>query len=278
MIHLLPWCGAGLIFCLYKIFPTSFNVLFLINIWLFSMPHTFSTFTRSDRRETKKVFLTLGLIGLFLVSIMMISQLSGMVVLYSLYFYWQQFHYGKQNLGVGQWRSERRAGFIDKSFYLIIVAMSLLGLLSGEPQAFFGYVLFSPLKLDFSNGWIFFLMLLFTVGYVLYRPEQLKDAFGHTLIFSVAYLYCEHFALGWLILNVFHNLQYLKFMQSFERKLSYLLLPLVLTFVLYLLQFHVFKGLILFSLPLSLGLMLALNFTHYTLDGLIWKKVALQRT
>jgi hypothetical protein len=72
-------------------------------------------------------------------------------------------------------------------------------------------------------------------------------------------------------MNVFHNLQYLKFMKSYEEKLSFLRVPLVLTLLLYILQFHVFKGLIFLSLPLGLSLMLALNFTHYTLDGLIWK-------
>ena len=208
----------------------------------------------------------------FLISVMMISQFSGMVVLYSLYFYWQQFHYGKQNFGLGQWGSERKPNLIDKSFYLVIVALSLIGLLGGESQAFFGYVLYTPFKTNLSSWWIFAVMMLLTLSYILYRPDQKFHALGHTLIFSLAYLYCEHFALGWLILNVFHNLQYLKFMKSFEKKLSYLILPAVLTFTLYLLQFHVLKGFILFSVPVSLGLMLALNFTHYTLDGLIWKR------
>lgn len=272
MIHLLPWGGAGLVFLMYKIFPTSFNTLFLINIWLFSLPHTFSTFTRSDRRDFKKVFVTICMLFLFLISIMMFSQFSGMVVLYSLYFYWQQFHYGKQNFGLAQWGSERKPGLLDKGFYLSIVGLSLLGLLGGESQAFFGYVLYTPFKMNLSVEWIFTLMMIMTAGYIYYRPDQKTHAVQHTLIFSLAYLYCEHFALGWLILNVFHNLQYLKFMQSFEKKLSYLLLPTVLTLVLYFLQFHVLKGLILFSVPVSLGLMLALNFTHYTLDGLIWRR------
>lgn len=272
MKFILPWCGALLVYLLTRITPTSFTTLFLINIWLFSMPHTFSTFTRSDRRDPKKVALTLSLLMGFLISVMLFTQMSGLVLLYSVYFYWQQFHYGKQNFGLAQWESTKRPGLIDQGFYLSIVGLSLVGLLGGETQSFFGYALYFPWKFSVSALSIFFIMSAITIGYVLHRPEQKYHAIGHTLIFSFAYLFCEHFALGWLVLNVFHNLQYLKFMKSFEKQYRFLLVPIILTGTLYILQFHVFKGFILFSVPLSLGLMLALNFTHYTLDGLIWKR------
>jgi hypothetical protein len=268
---LLPWCGVGLVYFLNKFFPTSFNTLFLINIWLFSLPHTFSTFSRSDRRSTKQIALTTTLILFFLISVLTVSNVSGVVFLYSVYFFWQQFHYGKQNFGLANWQRVGRPNFLDKMFYLSIVALSLVGLLSDGPQAFFGYALYSPFTQTISKVSIFSSMFALNILYLVFRPKQLVHALSHTLIFSFAYLYCEHFALGWLLMNVFHNLQYLKFMKSYEEKLSFLRVPLVLTLLLYILQFHVFKGLIFLSLPLGLSLMLALNFTHYTLDGLIWK-------
>jgi hypothetical protein len=269
---IIPWCGVGLVYFLNQTFPTSFNTLFLINIWLFSLPHTFSTFTRADRRSVKKVALTFSLLAIFMIAILTISNVSGVVFLYSIYFYWQQFHYGKQNLGLSRWKTDEAQINIDKGFYLSIVALSLIGLLGNGPQAFFGYVLYFPMTLIVSKLTIFSLMLGLTATYIFFRPKQVVHALEHTFIFSLAYLYCEHFALGWLLLNVFHNLQYLNFMKSYEAKFSFLLAPVLLTSMLFILQFQVIKGLIIFSLPLSLSLMIALNFTHYTLDGLIWKR------
>ena len=272
MNFILPWCGVGLVYFFNKFFPTSFNTLFLVNIWLFSLPHTFSTFTRSDRRSTQQIVLTVALILLFLISTITLSNVSGIVFLYSVYFYWQQFHYGKQNFGLSVWRRTEIPNIIDKTFYLTIVGASLLGLLSDGPQSFFAYALYFPYTLTTSKMTIFSSMIALTSLYIFYRPKQLLHATGHTLIFSFAYMFCEHFALGWLLMNVFHNLQYLKFMKSYENKFTFLRVPLLLTLGLYILQFHVFNGLIFLSLPLGLSLMMALNFTHYTLDGLIWKK------
>ena len=271
MNFLIPWYGVGLVYFLNQTFPSSFNTLFLINIWLFSLPHTFSTFTRADRRSIKNVTLTIGMVAVFMIAIVTISNVSGIVFLYSMYFYWQQFHYGKQNLGLSRWRTNEAQIYLDKGFYLSIVTLSLIGLLGNGPQAFFGYVLYFPITVTISKLSIFSLMLGLTGIYIFFRPKQVVYALEHTFIFSLAYLYCEHFALGWLLLNVFHNLQYLKFMKSYEAKLSFLLAPVILTSILFILQFQVIKGLIIFSLPIGLSLMMALNFTHYTLDGLIWK-------
>jgi hypothetical protein len=274
---ILPWCGVGFVYLLNNFFPTSFNILFLINIWLFSLPHTFSTFTRGDRRTTKHIALVAALMVIFLGTIITISNISGLVFLYSLYFYWQQFHYGKQNFGLASWGASEAPNFLDKSFYLIIIGLSLFGLLNNGHQSFFGYVLYTPFTLFIPKLSIFTSMMVLTATYIFFRPKQLKHALSHTLIFSFAYLYCEHFALGWLLLNVFHNLQYLKFMKNYEARFSFILAPVALTLMLYILQFHILKGFILFSLPLSLALMLALNFTHYSLDGMIWKKSRLIR-
>ena len=210
---------------------------------------------------------------IFALAVMGLANSSGMVVLYSLYFYWQQFHYGKQNYGLARWETHQTKNY-DQIFYLLIVGLCLMGLLSQGGQSFFGYMLYAPLTMALSKGTLFAIVLALTALYCWLRPTQRKHALSHTMIFSFAYLYCEHFALGWLLLNVFHNLQYLKFMKQFENHLSYLFLPGVLTLSLYLLQFHVLEGLIIFSIPIGLTFMMALNFSHYTLDALIWKKAS----
>lgn len=274
MKKLLPWLGVGCTYLVYKLYPTSFNVLFLINIWVFSLPHTFATLTRSDRRSPNHLLLTMGLLILFTIAVMTFANTSGLVLLYSLYFYWQQFHYGKQNLGIAGWEVGEKVSVLDQVFYLSIVALSLCGLLGNGAQGFFGYTLYFPFNLQFSKIALFASISLLTVLYIQLKPKHLRPAIEHSLIFSLSYLYSEHFVLGWLLLNVFHNLQYLKFMKDYEKKTSYLIAPALLTGLLFLTQFHMFNNLILFSLPLSLTTMLALNFTHYTLDSLIWKRTS----
>ena len=271
MTFFFPWVVVVLVFGLNRQFPSSFETLFLINIWLFSLPHTFSTITRSDRRSVKSFSFAIGLLLFFLLAVLTVSHLAGMVLVYSLYFYWQQFHYAKQNFGMAGWNSSKKSDLLDQCFFVGTAAICLAGLFSEGSQGFFGYVLMNPFLTSVPKSYLVLALMLVTAAYLCLRPRQFKPALGHVGIFGFCYLYCEHFALGWLLLNIFHNIQYLVFMKNFELRPSFIVLPLVLTGVLYLLQFHLISGLILFSLPASLGIMLSLNFTHYTLDGLIWR-------
>jgi hypothetical protein len=268
---LLPWCGVGLALIIYQMFPASFETLFLINIWFFSLPHTFSTITRSDRRTLKASGGALGLMIGFLLLVVVFSAWIGVVLLYSCYFYWQQFHYGKQNFGLAVWEQKQGGSVWDRAFYLSVVAVALAGLLGQGSQSFFGYLLSSPFPWNLPLLWAWGLIGLLTSVYIIYRPSNYCHALSHSLIFSMAYLSTEHFALGWLLLNIFHNLQYLAFMQDFEKKWRFLIPPAIATFLFYLLQSFYFPSYMLFSLPLGLAVMLALNFTHYTLDGVIWR-------
>jgi hypothetical protein len=268
---LLPWSGVLIVYVINKWLPASFNTLFLVNIWFFSLPHTFSTFTRSDRRHFKVVMPVILMFTIFLGAVIYASNAVGIVVVYSFYFYWQQFHYGKQNLGVARWQGALPASWVDQLFYILIVGLSLSGLLGMEKQGFFGYVLYFPFTLHLSKWFIFLVMMVITGCYCLYRPKQRLHALGHTSIFSLAYLLTEHFALGWLLLNVFHNIQYLSFMKKFEKTLSFFLLPVLMTGVLFFLQFYALESYMIWLIPLNVALMLALNFTHYTVDGIIWK-------
>lgn len=268
----LPWIGVGIIYLIYQMFPLSFNSLFLINIWVFSLPHTFSTFSRSDRRSGKSLLSTFLMLSIFFMSVVAATNITGMVAVYSFYFYWQQFHYGKQNLGVALSASREKSKPIDHFFYLSVVLFSLMGLFTGGAQSFFGYVLIAPSVSFVSKIGLFGIIITLTAIYSIIRPSGRLHAISHSLIFSFSYLYCEHFAVGWLMMNVFHNIQYLEFMKKFEKNLSFLIAPVVLTGLFFILQGHVIDRAILFSLPLGVGIMLSMNFTHYTLDAFIWKR------
>lgn len=265
MINPVPWIGVLVVIVTQKLWPQSFEFLFLLNIWAVSLPHTFSTFTRSDRKTVKHLSFTLLLGILFAVLVTFTAASQGMVLVYSFYFLWQQFHYCKQNFGLARKAHPEGPRWFDLTYYIGSTAVILLALVSEGPQNFFGYALVNPLPVSLSKISALVLVCALLVP-ILVRRKGIVPALEHAAIFSFAYLFTEHFALGWLCLNVFHNLQYLSFMKLVEKKFSFLVLPAGLTLILFVLQKEAFGAWVIPS-------MLALNFTHYTLDGLIWKNV-----
>lgn len=255
---LLPWLGVCVLHFTLKLWPVGFQTLFLLNIWLISMPHTFSTFLRSDRRSLTHLSLGAGVIACFAAGIFTFMNFVGIVVLYSIYFLWQQFHYARQNYGISNGR-----GTLDQVYFLGTGVLSVLCLFSEGDQNFFGYLLHSPFRVQ--KEVLLIGISILTCHYLLIRPGNRWHALSHVLIFTFAYSATEHFAQGWLYLNLFHNLQYLKFMHQHEKKMTFIILPLCMSAILFGAQNFI-------SLPLSLTLVMALNFSHYTFDAFIWKK------
>ena len=242
----------------------SHGFLFAINIWMLSIPHTFSTLTRSDLRSSQKIVRTLAIFVFFIGSIFLLSQFINFAIIFTGYFLWQQYHYSKQNYGIARWgNTDQKTSFNDQLFYLIIPIITLLGLFSKGPQIFFNYLIQNPIPYSLQIKHALILNFILTLAYIGFRPKSWKNATQHTVLFSVSYLFIDDFYKGWLCLNIFHNLQYLRFMQVFEKNIKFLILPLVLTALVFVLETKTY---------MLLSMMLALNFTHYTLDSMIWKR------
>ena len=136
----------------------------------------------------------------------------------------------------------------------------------------------------------------------LWRRGQLSAAHTfymatHFLIFFVGYVTIEDVNHGWLVLNVWHNAQYIAFVWMFNNNrfrqcidakarflstisqnravLAYFLVCFGLSSAIYLAIANVFL-----ALPIVIIIYQAINFHHYIVDGLIWKmrKKPLQRT
>jgi hypothetical protein len=196
-----------------------------------------------------------------------------MVIIYSFYFFWQQYHYSKQNYGIARRQSNSKEfpGWIDQSFFLGTTLIAMLCLFHGGSETFFGYQLknFFGVSLSTQIGIPLNLILLFF--YLRIRKANFILACSHVFIFSLAYGGLIEFTEGWLYLNVFHNAQYLLFMKANEKKISYLLFSIGLTIILWLLSTFSLSGIMLNSFSLILFIMLSLNFTHYIFDGIVWK-------
>lgn len=270
MIYLIPWLLVALALAVARIYPMSLGILFTINVWCLSMPHSFSTFTRSDLRTTN---IAIKAILLFLVFFILLNGMMariGFVTIYSFYFYWQQFHYTKQNMGIGIWRTKDRTPkerYIDYTFYFLISSLSIVASFYGGGIQFFGYSLINPffifnLHPYAAIGLNFIALLVYTY----LRPAFWKMALTHTLIYTLAYLLLNNFVLGWILLNIFHNSQYLFFMKTEEKNLMVFVYAVLLAAVFYfILHSDMF-------ISLSLAIMLSSNFTHYVFDGFVWKK------
>ncbi len=264
MIGIFPWAGFGLAFGLCKAFPQFLGLLFTLNIWFLSVPHTFSTLTRSDRRTQASAVKTVFTFLALLVAIIALSHFFNFVLIFTFYFFWQQFHYSKQNFGIARYGAgEQKREFIDHCFYLLVPFVAVMGLFSSGPQVFFSYLIDNPFPFALSRSQALIANVILMVSYVMVRKKAILPAVQHVALFSMAYLGIESFAVGWLCLNVFHNLQYLKFMFLYERRIQFLILPIILSLAVYGLELSAFVG---------FSFILALNFTHYVLDGFIWKR------
>lgn len=233
------------------------------------MPHTFSTFTRQDLRTANTSFMAVMIFLFFLMMTHVVISQVGLVIVYSFYFYWQQFHYTKQNMGIGIWKKEERGRFtsaIDHLFYFLVTSIAIIGSFSEGGVQFFGYALINPFGLTLKTSWALALNIAIGFFYIALKPKSWKMALTHVLIFSISFLCIKNFAVGWLLLNVLHNTQYLVFMRNEQKSLRFFFYASLLSFVLYIiLQAGT-------AAAVSVTFMLSLNFTHYVFDGLIWRR------
>jgi hypothetical protein len=292
--------------------PKLFPVVFVVNAWLLGYHHVVSTFTRLtfDRDSFgQHRFLITKLPLIILAGVLVFSVFFGAWILTTIYLYWQWWHYTRQSYGISR-LYQRKAG-IDNDLLskLVIYAVPVWGILHRsyqQPDKF----LFAdvktipvPLWLVVASG----VVAISVLGWWAARTIQAWVAgslpVAHTLylcshltIFGVGYLVVDNINHGWLVLNVWHNSQYIltvwmfnqnRFKNGIDEKhkfLSYLSqrnnLPIYLGVCL-LISTVIYSGLTYSvswlavitatSLPLFAIIFQAINFHHYLVDAVIWK-------
>ena len=125
---------------------------------------------------------------------------------------------------------------------------------------------------------------------------------SHYIIFFVGYRLIEDITYGWLVINVWHNAQYILFVWLFNTnrykagidpkakflsKISqshnfgyYFLVCFGISTAVYFSFLFVSTSFALVGVPLLIIIYQAINFHHYIVDGLIWKvrKKPIQKT
>lgn len=299
--------------------PELFFPVLAIHIWLFSYEHLIATYTRllgraEDRARHRWLIACAPLV---LLGLWCVGQRFGLRGLYTAYFLGQLHHTVRQSWGLAQ-RYRQRAGGLawDPAWLseLTLWSVPLWGLLhrsAQQPDEF----LFQPFWLPpvprvvvavagVLSGALWLCWLAMRVA--AYHRGQL--ALGHTLyllthllVYLTGYLLIDHLCSGWLLVNVWHNVQYILFVwlanrQRFAvgidpraRALSWLSQPGLRRAALYFLTTvalalplqHLLPRLGLWidgqvraALPAAFLLVMTLTFHHYLIDAFIWKRRA----
>ncbi len=301
------------------IWPTLFLTMLTVHTWLFGYDHLVATYTNLlgtplDRVRNWRLIVCLP--PLVFVGLYGMGRRYGLTGLYTLYFFGQFFHTVRQSWGIAQQYRHRAGGLAWDSVWLSEITLwsvPLWGFLhrcTQQPAEFLYQPLWLPAIpvevtvcacLCSALLWLYF-------GYtrvLAYRRGQL--AIGHTLymlshvgIYLGGYIWIEDIGSGWLLVNVWHNVQYLMFVWLFNRRrfsrgvdpstralswlsqpgfrraaLYYLTCLLIATPAYYLVLRlgETIDAVYAQSLiPSAVLLSLSLTVHHYIVDGFIWKR------
>lgn len=301
------------------IWPALFVTMLTVHTWLFGYDHLVATYTNllgtpSDRVRNWRMAVLLP--PLVFVCLYGMGRTYGLTGLYTLYFFGQFFHTVRQSWGIAQQYRHRAVGLSWDPVWLSEITLwsvPLWGLLhrcTQQPTEFLYQQLWLPsisvevtvcACLCSTLLWLYF-------GYTriaAYRRGQL--ALGHTLymlshvgIYLGGYILIEDISSGWLLVNVWHNVQYLMFVWLFNRRrfasgvdpntraLSWLSQPgfrraalyyltcLLIATPAYALVLRLGERIDRFYaqsvIPTAILLSLSLTVHHYIVDAFIWKR------
>jgi hypothetical protein len=293
--------------------PSLFAWLLVLDLWLLGYHHVVSTFTRLafDKASFQQhkflvVQLPLIVLGVTLVAI----AIFGEWVLATTYLYWQWFHYTRQSYGIERIyrRKADPAAMIDDgiakwALYLV----PLYGILHRSEQAnpkFLGMeVLYLPvgqaattfigaMAIGAMIAWVVTLLIAFWKGRL--ALAHTLYLFSHHAVFLTGYLFIEDITTGWLVLNVWHNAQYILLVWWFNnnrfksgvdpkspflsaisqngKMITYFAVCLGISTIAYAALSTVTNPIsATTAAPVTLFAFMVINFHHYVVDGIIWK-------
>ncbi len=313
-IVLIPLMGisAGLIA---GIDAQSYELVLSLNLFFLGFHHVISTYTRlgvSQLNTNETRFLTLVLPFLVLGFVVSSALMDVVWLIPTIYLHWQWWHYTRQSEGISKairFKTNSVEGgdsrFNRLVFYAIPVAS--FAVMSARDPATFLFIRVETLPIPMS---IALALVVAAIGLQLYwlwnqfhalKQGSLKlQHFGyllsHHLIYWLAYAVITDIDLGWIVINVWHNAQYIafvwhfntqKFRAGFDKKhpvVSWLSQPgISRTFIYFAaclaVTYYFYEGVDwsvkllsdYSALPIAIIAYQTINFHHYIVDTLIWK-------
>lgn len=296
-------------------FPEYFPIILGIDLFFLGYHHVISTYTRlalSSLSLKEHRFIVFVLPFIILSFVVLCVQVESSWLITTIYIHWQWWHYTRQSEGVMKSirmkTKSKEAGNDNLNralFYLIPIATFLVMSSRQHTTFLFNtvYTLAIPeiaakaFLLFAIVAWCFwFIMQLKAVRNQQMSKQHLMYLFSHHIIYFISYVMIEDITLGWLAINIWHNLQYITFVWHFnsskfkdgvdrqhlvlswlsqvkiQRIIFYFSSCLLATFIFY---GAVDLGIATLSsysvLPLAVIAYQTINFHHYIVDSRIWK-------
>ena len=209
--------------------PELFMPVLFADIWLLGYHHVIATYTRLcfDRASARIHWSLLTWVPLaLLAAVVALAYGVGIWTLTSVYLYWQWWHYTRQSWGVAQ-IYRRKAGpassgddprLYQAAFYLLPL-WGILHRSHQDPGSFLGGPLTVVPVPEFAVTVVAFATIVtlgswFATRVAAWQRGELAPAhtlyvMSHVTVFSLGYLVIEDLTVGWLFVNIWHNLQYL---------------------------------------------------------------------
>lgn len=308
---------------------SMFMAVLFIDIWLFANPHVIATFSRIalDRvHAIRHWFLLYFLPILVLIGVTIAALAYGNEGLFTLYFIAQTFHVTRQSFGISRAylksvQDKKTQDPLSEALIYLIPIFGLAHRCSQQPAEFLGYTITLPSLPAFSVELIGLLSIVIFLSWTARLIASAKNSpnskiqeqfvASHVLISFVAFFLCNDITEGWLIFNIWHNIQYLLFVwaqnvRHFHKKelkskkdpnnFTEYLSPLnrfeiflfnstqkrkiivnytfflIIGALLYQTLTYLGEQLIWLGLPTILILHFTFNYHHYLVDGIIWKR------
>ncbi|MES2251590.1 MAG: hypothetical protein V4645_30275 [Pseudomonadota bacterium] len=296
--------------------PMMLAVLY-INIWLLANPHLVATYTRIgaiySRLRLRWVLIVVAPL-LILTALTVIALAYEAAGLLALYFVLQTFHVARQSYGIARRHDRRLQVAYRKLPYLLVYLFPAWGYLhrsAQAPQSFLGYPIWVPpvpQELALAVGIAAIAGALFWFARLMMHARSEKQAnepfnsfvLSHLVISLVGYVWISDITVGWLVVNVWHNIQYLIFVYrqrrpevmtgrsseesggaSVRRKslvgvlkspATFFLACAIVGAFLFVAANRVGESLLWLGLPTILIAHFVLNFHHYLADAVIWRR------
>ena len=285
------------------------------NVLLLATPHFVATYTRIcfDKQSAKKHFFLLVPLPLLI-----IAGVAGLVhtvdvwIIASVYLYWQWWHFARQNYGVSRmYLAQARNVYtphpiLDNYALYALPLCCILYRSYQQPNKYIGMdirtfpIPFSLVCIVGAAAAVLMLMQVVHWRRAYYEgrlpaPYLLYVA-AHYFIFFISYLLVENISAGWLVFNLWHNLQYIVFVWLYNNNRyrsgefasnkiltdmskdttswAYFIVLVVFAMALNLsINIAGEKVTTLYALlPWAMIISMSVTFHHYMVDAVIWKR------
>ena len=214
--------------------PDLFPFVLFLDVWFLGYHHVIATYTRlvfdSDSLREYRHLVTWVPVAVAAISVFALYAF-GAWLLATTYFYWQWFHYTRQSYGIArvyQLKAGLRQTRWDTLIVYLIPFAGILHRSAGQPEKFIGMRFWAapvpPMLANFVLGVAIVLSLIWCVQHALgwlkgkVPTAYLLYMYSHLGIFFVGYVAISTLDFGWLVLNIWHNTQYVLFVWHFHNR------------------------------------------------------------